>query len=416
VARSLKSVVRRQQPTFSNPVPVAGPERSDRRRLGELLVEDGLATPGQIATALLQQSSTGKRLGELLVELGTIDERTLATVIGAQLGMPCIDLKSVTADPSAVAGLTEQQARAFLALPLSRDERHAEVAFVDPSDGKTILEVEAALGVPVSPVIAPKGELLALIESTYRALDRVSRHIETFQAASLPDEPQFASKRQSTEIGADAPVVQVVNLMITQGVRDRASDIHIEPKDSEIRVRYRIDGALKDVLQLPSAMSAAIASRVKVMAGLNIVERNRPQDGQIQMTVDGSALDVRVSTVPSVYGEKVVLRLLDSGRTLQGLEDLGMPDDLVEQFRELIGSPFGMLLCAGPTGSGKTTSLYAALNEISDDTRNVTTIEDPVEYVFERATQIPIRDNSGVTFASGLRSMSKPRASPPMLR
>jgi type IV pilus assembly protein PilB len=383
------------------PVPAAEPPR---KRLGELLVEAGLATPGQVATALLQQASTGKRLGELLVELGSIDERQLATEMGVQLGFPCVDLRAIEPDPQAISSLSEEEARRFGALPLTRDEHHTVVAFVDPTDVNAIRGVEAILGIPVSPAIAPRSELLAAIETTYRALDRVGRHVETFQAASRPGDAP-TSKRMSTEIGADAPVVQVVNLVITQAVRDRASDVHLEPKEDLVRVRYRIDGALKDVLKLPVGMAPAVASRIKVMAGLNIVERNRPQDGQIQMTVDGRQLDVRVSTVPTLHGEKVVLRLLDTTRSLVGLEELGMSDALVVGFRELIRSPFGMLLCAGPTGSGKTTTLYASLAEIADDTRNVTTIEDPVEYVFARATQIPIREQTGVSFANGLRSI-----------
>lgn len=331
-----------------------------------------------------------------------IDERVLAQEFARQLGIDAIDLTTVTVQPEIAALLDEETARRLVVLPIFADEVSVTVAFADPTDAAAIALVQEAIEMPVVPAIAPRGDLESVIASTYRALDRVGRHVSTFNAASPAG---TSSHRQSSELGADAPVVQVVNLVITQGYRDRASDIHLEPKEDGVVIRYRIDGALKEVLSLPAGMAGAIASRVKVMAGLNIVERHRPQDGQIQMTVDDRGLDIRVSTTSTIFGEKIVLRLLDTTRSLQSMEELGMPDASVESFRQLIRSPFGMVLCAGPTGSGKTTTLYASLSELADDTRNVMTIEDPVEYVFPSANQIQIREQAGVTFANGLRSI-----------
>ncbi len=200
----------------------------------------------------------------------------------------------------------------------------------------------------------------------------------------------------------DAPVVQVVGRILTQAMRDRASDVHIEPSELGIRVRYRIDGALKEVLTLPSSIGVGLVSRIKIMAGMNIVERRRPQDGQLRTEIDGREVDVRVATLATIWGEKCVLRLLDRTRSVLHFGELGMPDESAETYSNFIRAPFGMVLCAGPTGSGKTTTLYATLSEISDSTRNVMTIEDPVEYVFPTINQIQTNEQAGVTFATGL--------------
>ena len=214
-----------------------------------------------------------------------------------------------------------------------------------------------------------------------------------------------ADRVELLEANADAPVVQVVQMVIAQGLRDRASDIHIEPFGDRIRIRYRIDGALHDVLDLPGSIGPAVVSRIKILAGLNIVERRRAQDGQISMNIDDHDVDIRVATTAVVGGEKVVLRLLDRSRSRLQLEQLGMPESMAEQFATLLHNPYGMVICAGPTGSGKTTTLYASLAEIDSTERNIMTIEDPVEYVFDSINQIQINEQAGITFAGGLRSI-----------
>jgi type IV pilus assembly protein PilB len=210
---------------------------------------------------------------------------------------------------------------------------------------------------------------------------------------------------RSDSSGDDAPVVQVVNLIITQGLRDRASDIHIEPQDERVRVRFRIDGALHDVLALPAEIGPALVSRIKIMANMNIVERRRPQDGQIATEIDNRPLDIRVASTATIRGEKVVMRLLDKSRPLFKAHDLGMPADTHEIFSQMVQSPYGMVMCAGPTGSGKTTTLYATMAEINSSERNIMTIEDPVEYVFPGINQIQINEQAGITFADGLKSI-----------
>jgi type IV pilus assembly protein PilB len=235
------------------------------------------------------------------------------------------------------------------------------------------------------------------------ALDGVEQQVRAFE--------DFASSRQRAAsetmlvVDDQAPVVQVVTMLLTQAVREGASDIHIEPQEGSVRIRLRIDGVLRDISHLPDSMAQALISRLKVMADMNIVERRRPQDGQIQTTVDGRPLDIRVATTSTIWGEKAVLRILDKTRSLRTLATLGMTPQTSSDFSQLISSPFGMVICAGPTGSGKTTSLYAAIKEINTPDRNITTIEDPVEYVMEDINQIQVNEQAGITFANGLKSI-----------
>jgi type IV pilus assembly protein PilB len=375
-----------------------GPERG---KVGDLLVERQLITSSQLSEALLQQSASGKRLGVLLVELGAIDELELTRVLAAHLDLPFVELRQEAPDDDAITILPEAIARSHTTIPLRRTDAGLQVAMADPVDTNAVAAIAEAAGMYVLPAIAPPSDIRRAIDRSYRATAGVDRHIEAFLATEA-----LTARRLEQEDAADlAPVVQVVQLIITQGVRDRASDIHIEPQDSRVRVRYRIDGALHDVLALPANMGPAVVSRVKVLGGMNIVERRRPQDGQITMEVDGRPLDVRVATTSTIWGEKAVLRLLDKSRSLLRLGELGMPEATHQRFSQLIRSPFGMVICAGPTGSGKTTTLYAALAEINESERNVMTVEDPVEYVLPSINQIQIQDQAGISFAGGLKAI-----------
>jgi type IV pilus assembly protein PilB len=250
--------------------------------------------------------------------------------------------------------------------------------------------------------VAPPTDVRHAIDTAYRALGRIQDEVRAFEASATARQPEAVLGPQ---VADDAPVVQVVNLLITQALRDRSSDIHLEPQDQRLRVRYRIDGTLHDVVDLPITMAQALVSRLKIMAGMNIVERRRSQDGQIAMQIDGREIDIRVATVATIWGEKCVLRILDKSRPLYKMGDLGMPPETHEQLTQLIHAPFGMVLCAGPTGSGKTTTLYASLGEINEPDRNIMTIEDPVEYVFSSINQIQTNEQAGITFADGLKSI-----------
>jgi type IV pilus assembly protein PilB len=372
-------------------------------RLGELLVDAKLATREQVVAALGEsQRGPGKRLGRLLVELGALDEQDLARAVARQRSLDVVDLREVTPEPAATALVTEELARALNLIPLALDGDAVVVAVADPSES-TLRSLQDVIGRPLAVRVAALPDIMRAIGNTYRALSGVSSQVRAFEARdSLRRE---ATRADTVAASDEAPVVQVVQLMITQGLRDRASDIHIEPHEDRVRVRYRIDGALHDVLDLPGSMGPAVVSRLKILGGMNIVERRRAQDGQISTEVEGRAVDIRVATTAVIGGEKVVLRLLDKSRPLYHLAQLGMPGDMAARYSALLHSPYGMVICAGPTGSGKTTTLYGSLGEINSPERNIMTIEDPVEYTFPSINQIQINEQAGVTFAGGLRSI-----------
>jgi type IV pilus assembly protein PilB len=370
-------------------------------RLGEVLVREQLVPRGRLAEALLQQHASGKRLGELLLELGVLDERGLAAALAAQTGLELVDLHDVEVEPTAVSELPESVARSCVAVPLRRTDTGIEIAFAEP-DRDAIAQVEAAVEQPVVARVAPVGDVRRLLDREYRALAGVSTFVGAFEATQ-----QIAAEatRDGEDVGVDAaPIVQVVNLILTQALRDRASDVHVEPQEGRLRIRYRIDGVLHDVLALPSGMAPALVSRIKIQAGMNIVERRRAQDGQIALELEGRSVDIRVATTATIWGEKAVLRLLDKSRTLFRLEDLGMPAETSARYEELTASPFGMVVCTGPTGSGKTTTLYATLSELNRPEVNIITIEDPVEYILPSVNQIQVNEAADITFASSLRS------------
>ena len=378
------------------------PATPSGRFLGDLLVEQGLVTPEQVAFALESQKGSGLRLGELLMRTGAVDERKLTPVLAEQYGVGLIDLSRNAPDPEMAGRITEEVARQYNALPLREVDGVVEMI---AGDLRPDLEakLEAAVGSPVRLLAVSPAVARHAIDQAYLALADVDHIVRAF---TLGEGYRSASARARDEaFTADSPVAKVVNMLLTQALRDRASDLHLEPSDGIMRVRFRIDGALNDILSLPMGMSAPLVSRVKILAGMNIVERRRAQDGQFTTDVDGREIDVRVSTMATVFGEKCVMRILDKSRSLFRLDDLGMPVDTHFEFSKMVRSPFGMVLCAGPTGSGKTTTLYATLTEIDERSRNIVTIEDPVEYVFPSINQIQTNEQAGITFADGLRSI-----------
>jgi type IV pilus assembly protein PilB len=378
------------------------PVDTGKRLLGEILVERQQLTPAQLSEALVQQRVSGKRLGALLVELGALDERDLAEALGEHFGVPVVDLRREAPEEAAIAKIPESTARSLSVVPLKLVDGILEVAVADPSD-QLGRDLHRVAGVPVRMIVASTSDIKRATDRGYRALVALEKHVSAFQAANpvLRD----TSGIQAAVSSDAAPVVQVVNLLLAQALRDRASDVHVEPSGGTVRVRFRIDGVLHDVVALPGAMGGAMVSRLKVLAGMNIVERRRPQDGQVAMTVDGRAIDIRVATTGTIAGEKVVMRLLDKSRPMYQLADLGLPEKTLDELTSLVRSPFGMVICAGPTGSGKTTSLYATLSALNSSERNIMTIEDPVEFVFPSINQIQINEQAGVTFASGLKSI-----------
>jgi type IV pilus assembly protein PilB len=372
-------------------------------RLGELLIEANLATNDQVVAALAAaMGGSGKSLGSQLIADGFINERDLAATLARQQSLEVVDLRQIIPDPAAAALMTESTARALSALPLSADEFGIVVAVADPSPS-IMRSLQEVIGRPVTVKVATQSDIAMAIGNTFRALASIDSHVEAFRVQD--SEHKQDSAAPVVAVSEDAPVVQVVRLLITQGLRDRASDIHVEPQADRIRVRYRVDGALHDVLDLPGSMGPAIVSRIKILAGMNIVERRRPQDGQISLEIEGRAVDIRVATTSVVSGEKVVMRLLDKSRPIFRLGQLGMSPDVAQRYSALLHSPYGMVICSGPTGSGKTTTLYGSLSEINTPERNIMTIEDPVEYMIPSINQIQINVQAGITFAGGLKSI-----------
>jgi type IV pilus assembly protein PilB len=362
-------------PPAPRPVyPSGQPATPGGRLLGALLVAQGLVTPQQLDEALADQATSGLRIGEQLMRSGAFDERELTYVLADQFDIEVGDLSRQAPDPQVAGRLAEEVARQYMAVPLRDVDGVVEIAVGNPQPGME-RALERAIDGPTQLYLVPPSTARSALDRTYRALADVDR------------------------------MVKVVTMLVTEALRDRASDIHLEPSDGIMRVRFRIDGALHDTLSLPISMAGALVSRVKILANMNIVERRKAQDGQFATEVDGRGIDVRVSTMATVFGEKCVMRVLDKSRSLYNLGQLGMPGDTRVMFDRMVRSPFGMVLCAGPTGSGKTTTLYATLNEIDERSRNVVTIEDPVEYVFPSINQIQTNEQAGITFADGLRAI-----------
>ncbi len=387
---------------------VAAPKLTGRAslRLQKVLLQRGLVTEAQIEHALASDPPAGVDFGDVLVSMGILDEHELISARAELYGMDVADLRQTDPERQALDLIPDSMAREHFLIPVALDEVGLHVAMADQPSPELITLLSETSGTAIRPMLAPLAEIRRAIENNYRAIGGLEQLVQAFEAVE-------GNRRRSVEtttltpdvVADDAPVVQVVGRILTQAMRDRASDVHIEPSELGIRVRYRIDGALKEVLTLPSSMGVGLISRIKIMAGMNIVERRRPQDGQLRTEIDGKEVDVRVATVATIWGEKCVMRLLDRTRSVLRLSELGMPKDAADTYSDFVRAPFGMVLCAGPTGSGKTTTLYATLTEIADESRNVMTIEDPVEYVFPSINQIQTNEQAGLTFATGLRSI-----------
>ena len=377
--------------------------RGEKERFGEFLVRRDFINPEQLNQAIEAQGESGDRIGEVLVKLEALDERGLAIALAEFFDYPISDLRTERIDPEALALFDEGVAREYQAVPLRLDQEGLHVAVAEPSDEiRNILARVSGKNVRLQ--IAPKSDIVWAIDSNYRVIGGIDLLVKRFEAA---EDGKFRriGEQDETAVADDAPIVQVVDRILAQAIRDRASDIHIEPSDEFVRIRFRIDGALTDILHLPASMGMGLVSRIKIMAEMNIVERRRPQDGQLTAVVDGVAIDVRVATVATIFGETCVMRVLDKTRSVFRMSQLGMTPETHEVYTRLVRAPFGMVLCAGPTGSGKTTTLYATLTEVADPSRNVMTIEDPVEYVFPTINQIQTNEQAGLTFASGLKSI-----------
>jgi general secretion pathway protein E len=376
-----------------------------RKRLGEILIDRGKLDPAALERALRLQQESGERLGTLLVTLGLVAQRDVAEALAAQLELPLLDASGYPEFPILEERVSARFLRESRALPVREDEAELALAMADPTDAYTIGAFELVTGRLVRPMVAIPTELEAALERLYgtgkSAQSQLIGDVET-----RGDELAFdADIQQLKDLASEAPVIRLVSLLITNALDARASDIHIEPFENRLIVRYRIDGVLHEVESPPKRLSAAVISRIKIMANLDIAERRLPQDGRIRLRVQGKEIDLRVSTVPTMHGESVVMRILDKGGVALDFERLGFEDDTLKIFLDVLLQPHGVLLVTGPTGSGKTTTLYTALARLNQPDIKILTVEDPVEYQMPGINQIQVKPQINLTFANALRSI-----------
>ncbi len=373
-----------------------------RVRLGEVLVEAGLISQAQLEQALQTQQATGERLGRVLVSMGLATQDAIAKAIASQLGLEYVNVQTTSIAEDVLTILPEAQIRRHQVLPLRTEGEALVIGMVDPLDVLALDDIRRVAARDLIPaVITADGFQHAV--NQYPALESsLDQVIQEIRPADVGEEEPGLDKLR--EIVDEAPVVRLVNLMLVQAIRQGASDIHVEPQETRLRIRYRIDGTLYNVMNAPRHVQAATVSRIKIMANMNIAERRAPQDGRIELRIDGREIDLRVSTVPTTFGEKVVMRILDKRQALVGIDKLGLLANDFPRFESLVSKPYGIILITGPTGSGKTTSLYAILNRLNKTEVNIITIEDPVEYQLTGISQVQINPRAGLTFATGLRS------------
>ncbi len=378
------------------------------RRLGELLLQAQRIAPPDLETAQDESRETGARLGYILVSKGYLSEADVTAVIAAEYHLSAVDLTEVEVDERAVAMLPADFASKHAILPIRRSGRTLTVAIADPSDPTLVDVLKFITRLDIELVVAGEYSLRTLIEKHYDVttakLGELLDELEEMEIELVAEEEEHVNTAQLREQVEDAPVVRLINGVLTDAVKRRASDIHIEPYERQLRVRYRVDGALQEIMLPPTRMQAALISRVKILADLNIAERRIPQDGRIKMKLGSRVIDFRVSTLPCLYGEKIVLRILDKGNLTLDLEQFGMEPKAEQDMLAAIQNPYGMVLVTGPTGSGKTTTLYSALTRINTDEVNIMTAEDPVEYNLSGINQVQVRPEIGLTFATALRA------------
>ncbi|MBI4215967.1 MAG: type II/IV secretion system protein [Chloroflexi bacterium] len=382
-----------------------------RKKLGEILLEGAFVTPEQLQKGLEAARTSGRKLGEVLVEQNALTIETLATVLSFQLNIPIIELRQFKVNADILKLIPENIAREHNVLPLSVDGSVLRVAMEDPTDLELIDTLTALTRMTIQPAFPLRGGLREIVNSSYRLTARITE--EAAQVPGLaPVEARPAARGLAEPLIepsaiAQAPLVRAVDMIITQAVRDRASDIHIIPTAENLKIKYRIDGALHDAVSLPLGVHQALISRIKVLSNMNIAERRRPQDGQFALRVGERDIDFRVATVDTKHGEMVVLRVLDKSTSLLSLDQLGLQPGPLQLYLRLLESPFGMIMVSGPTGSGKTTTLYGSLNKVMGRGQNIMTIEDPVEYQVEGVNQIQVNRAADITFPVGLRAIMR---------
>ncbi len=382
--------------------PPEGEAAAECLKVGQILVEGGHLSAENLAEALATANGDLLAFAHAMGTRYSVGRTEIALALSAATGVPAVDTKNIVVTDDVKGVLPEAMVRAQCAVAVAAEGDTLIILLSDPSPSRKAA-IEAAAARPCKYFIADPATVHTFIDTLYRADADIDRLVSSIDVAD--EQARLASVAAEVNLDDQAPVIQLVSRIVSQAMRDRASDIHIEPLDDHVRVRFRIDGHLVETFNLPIGVHAALTSRLKIMSGMNIVEKRRPQDGQFSTVIDGKEVDVRVASVATVFGEKIVMRILDKSRSMIGLGELGFPRETYLHYSKMIHSPFGMVICAGPTGAGKTTTLYASLLEVNSSGKNITTVEDPVEYVFPGINQIQTNDQAGLTFATGLKAI-----------
>lgn len=373
-----------------------------RKYLGELLIDVGMISREQLEECLEEQKKTGERLGKILKTKSYVTEQQLMEIMEYQLGIPFINLDTITLTASLADYIPVSLARKHKMVPVRVEGRNLYVALDDAVDFIALEDARVVSGLEVLPMLAPEGAIETAITKLYG-----NEYAETAIKELAAENSDDASSDRDTITSniSNAPIVRLVSSIFEQAVKAKASDIHIEPTESNVRVRMRIDGQLLPVLTIPKKAQSAVLTRIKIIGGMDIAEKRLPQDGRYRLIVGGNEIDVRISSLPTVHGEKIVMRLLDKQNFLISKEKLGFSKDNIKKFDALLNNPHGIILITGPTGSGKSTTLYAMLGALNDKTQNIITVEDPVEYTMPGINQVQVNSKAGLTFSAGLRSI-----------
>lgn len=375
-------------------------------RIGDLLMQYGIINEEQLQQALAKQKAEGGKIGETLIDMGLVTRQNINEVLEYQLGIPFVDLVEYDVDKDATTVITETLARRHVLIPIKQTDTELYVAMEDPLNIFAIDDVRIFSGKDIVPMLATEDQVLKAIDIHYgkEQANQAAEQYRQEHAIDISAEIEAAESASDSAV-RNAPIVKLVNSILEQGVHNRASDVHIEPYEKYIRVRYRIDGNLKQLFEYETSLLSAIVARIKIMGGMDIAEKRKPQDGRISITVDKLEYDIRVSSLPTTYGEKVVMRINSKEGFNIGKEALGFYKDDLEKFEGILSNPFGIILVTGPTGSGKSTTLYTSLNELNNEEINIVTVEDPVESQIEGINQVQVNNKAGLTFASALRSI-----------
>ncbi len=382
-------------------------------RIAHVLIEDGIITQAQLDEAVDLQKQQGGRLLKLLIDKDYVTEEDMVVSTGRCLDTPPINLAKVTIPPDVLDLIPRELAKSYKVAPVSVIGRKLFLAMADPLNVLALDDLRQRTKMDIVPMIAPESAVIEALSGVAKTGPEIGEAIKSVMDELDPEDLEIEERREETAIdldrlanqGREGPVVKVVNLVLLEALKKRASDIHIEPFEKILRLRYRVDGQLMEAPPPPKQLQSAVTSRIKILAGLDIAEKRKAQDGRFRIRISGREVDLRISVLPVIHGEKIVLRILDKSNLSATMEGLGMPDDTLIKFRRAIEAPHGMVLVTGPTGSGKTTTLYSVLQEMNQITDNIVTAEDPVEYEMLGINQVHVRRESGMTFASALKAM-----------